>query len=184
MAHPIASLPIRGTSVPSLAGSVERAILRHVSARAEQARDLVAQYDALAERMTRTLQRRRVPAHPTLGWFLSAQVSISKTIGELEAHSDRILADIQIPRELVKAIAILAAYGWPRQEAAPSVEAVASITSAAGPFSALRRRFFPTEAELEEAYLSDATDLNDLEYRMREWDRRLARDTRAFHNAA
>lgn len=183
MAHPIASLPIRGTSVPSLAGSVERAILRYVSARAERARDLVAQYDGLAERMTRTLQRRRVPAHPTLGWFLQAQVAIWKTTDELDAHSDRMLADIQIPRDLVKAIAVLAAYGWPRQDAAPAVETVAAAPSAS-PFAALRRRFFPTDAELEEAYLADATDLNDLEYRMREWDRRLSRSQRLSQFAA
>lgn len=176
MAHPTASLPIRGTTVPSLAGTIERAILRFVSVRAERARDLVGQYDGLAERMARTLQRRRLPAHPTLGWFLEAQVAIWKTTDELSAHSDRMLADIQIPRELVKAIAVLAAYGWPRPDAAPAVETVAATVP--GPFAALRRRFFPTDAELEEAYLSDATDLNELEFRMREWDRRLSRSNR------
>jgi hypothetical protein len=183
MAHPTASLPLRGTSVPSLAGPIERAILRFVTARAERARDLVAQYDVVAERMTRTLQRRRIPAHPTLGWFLQAQASIWTTTEELDAHSDRILADIQIPRELVKAIAILAAYGWPRQEATGSVETVAAGVPGR-PFAALRRRFFPTDAELEEAYLSGSTDMNDLEYRMREWDRRLSRANGSAHYAA
>jgi hypothetical protein len=87
----------------------------------------------------------------------------------------------------VKAVAVLAAYGWPRQEAAPSpaapflAEAVPASTDSLA--ARLRRRFFPTEAELEEAYLADATDINDLEFRMREWDRRFS-GTRYLGSAA
>lgn len=173
MAHPTVSTPLRGLSFPHLSASVERLVLRVVTSRAEQARDLVAQHDALAARLTRSLQRRRIPAHPTLSWFVGAQLALWNTIDQLEAHSDRQLADIQIPRELVRAVAVLAAYGWPRQETAPAAaEAVA--VSGQTLLARLRRRFFPTEAELEEAYLSGATDINDLEFRMREWDRRLA----------
>jgi hypothetical protein len=176
MAHPTVSTPLRGFSVPNLSASVERFVLRVVTSRAEQARDLVSQNDALAGRLTRSLQRRRIPAHPTLSWLVGAQLALWNTVDQLEAHSDRQLADIQIPRDLVKAVATLAAYGWPRQETVPAIaEAVAAPGETL--VSRLRRRFFPTEAELEEAYLSGATDINDLEFRMREWDRRHAGPT-------
>ncbi len=42
----------------------------------------------------------------------------------------------------------------------------------------IRREVFPTDAELDEAYLAEASDIFDLEHRMLELDRR--RNRRAF----
>jgi hypothetical protein len=165
MAHPIASLPLRGLSAPLSSSLLERAISAFVSARVQHAASDLSRYDAVARLYGRNTRRKSIPVHPTLGWFLSAQLSVWKTVDELAQHSERTLEDIQIPREAIRAIAVLSAFGWPREEASASAKAPGLLAS-------LRRRFFPNEAELEEAYLSQASDIHDLEYRMSEWDRR------------
>ncbi|MFO1148137.1 MAG: DUF3563 family protein [Alsobacter sp.] len=165
MAHPIASLPLRGVSVSQTGSLLERALYAFVSARVQRASAELSRYDSLAQRYGRTTRRKTIPAHPTLAWFVSAQVSAWKTVDELTQHTDRTLDDIQIPREAIRALAVLSAFGWPRDDASPA-------RAPAGMLAQLRRRFFPSDSELQNAYLSEAADIYDLEYRMSEWDRR------------
>ena len=66
-------------------------------------------------------------------------------------------------RVIIRAIAVLSAFGWPREDRpAPW----------AGLLATLRQRYFPDDAALQEAYLAQATDIYDLEYRMAEWESR------------
>jgi hypothetical protein len=168
MAHPTFSLPLGGVSHSPSVSRVERLILRYVEGRSARALDELSRYDELLQRFSRTLRRRAVPRHPTLSWLISAQFTRWHTVDELSQHSDRTLDDIQVPREAIKAIATLSAFGWPREEAQ-------AATAREGMLAGMRRRFMPTDGELEEAYLAAAADLNDLEYRMQEWERRSAR---------
>lgn len=168
MAHPSYSLPLGNVAHSSTGSVLERIILRHVQTRSERALADFSRYDGLARRFGRTLRRRAVPRHPTLSWFLAAQRMIWRTVDELARHSDRTLDDIQIPREAIEAVAVLSAFGWPREEAKGDIRRQ-------GMLEGMRRRFMPSEGELEEAYLAVAADLHDLEYRMREWERRSAR---------
>lgn len=54
----------------------------------------------------------------------------------------------------------------------PAEGAAALLARLRETWKAFRRDVFPTDAEIEEAYLNDATDLRDLEARMRILDRR------------
>ena len=175
MAH-LDTLSVQSVPRSSLAVLLERLVLRHVTARALAAQAQISAHEGLSERLAKSLMRRRLPSHPGLSWYLSARLSLARTVEELSEHSERELADIQIPRELIRPVAVVSAFGWPRPEerAAPAAARGVSL------LAQVRRDWFPTDEELEEAYLAASTDLHDLEYRMLEWNRRRAGRRPAF----
>lgn len=167
MAH-LDTLSVRSLHRPSILALVERVLLRHVTAQALEAQAQLSVHEGLSQRLAKTLMRRRLPSQAGLSWYLSARASAARTVEELSEHSDRELADIQVPRELIRSVAVVAAFGWPREDE----RKVFVAETQNGVLSRLRRTWFPTQAELEETYLAGAADLHELEYRMTEWDRR------------
>jgi uncharacterized protein YjiS (DUF1127 family) len=169
MANPTFSLTLGDVSTAQHDMLIARVISRYVTARSTRALAELSQYDSLVERLGRTLGRRGAPRRPTLSWLFEAQVSLWRTVDELGQRSDRTLSDIQIPREAIRAVAVLSTFG------SPSEVPGARQDKKYGPLATLRRRLFPTELEHEEAYLAGAADVYDLELSMNEWDRRQGR---------
>lgn len=150
-------------------GDSPRALLsQYATWRSQRALRAVQRYSGLQERLFTMLRGRRPVVSPTLGDLASAQFAAWRTAVELRSHDDRQLADIEIPREMIGAVATLSAFGWP----APDRAVVQGDRPHASFWARLRRSVLPTREEIEEAYLAGSVDLHDLECRISELDRR------------
>jgi hypothetical protein len=94
-----------------------------------------------------------------------------ETKAALGKRSAAELADFGLNQDDVADVALLTSFGWMLAAERPSPDTT-RLARAKAYLTSLRRSLAPTDDELDEAYLAASSDLNDLEYRIREIDRR------------
>jgi uncharacterized protein YjiS (DUF1127 family) len=108
----------------------------------------------------------------TLGALRTSWQLYRETIAALSGRSDRGLADIAVHREDIHDIAMATSFGWLlandlHDVSGPLARLVANL-------HAIRIAVLPSQDELDEEYLAESGDMNELEYRMRTLEHRRA----------
>lgn len=165
-----------GASGPSLLAEVALAVmLPRLSAAAER---LSTREDMPAQlRQPRTATHIKLRPEVDAGALWRSALAYRETKAALARHSDAELADFGMAKDDVADVALITAFGWMLSAERPA-PGTTRLARAKAYVAALRQTLAPTDDELDEAYLAASSDLNDLEYRIREIDQRHRRQPR------
>jgi hypothetical protein len=159
-----------GSAAPSLLTEFALAVmLPRVSAAAERLstrEDMPAQLRQ-ARPSTKSMLRPEVDAASL--W--RSAVAYRETKAALGKRSGAELADFGMVEDDVADVSLITAFGWMLAAERPS-PGTTRLARVKAYVAALRHSLAPTDDELDEAYLAASSDLNDLEYRIREIDQR------------